>query len=278
MLRKGSLGGGFSLTKGVHTEVKVEKSHRWRVNLRINGSPAKANVSLTLINELLKLAEKPYSIEVIHKTELPIGAGYGTSGAGVLGLSLALNEALNLGLSKIEAAQFAHLAEIKCKTGLGTVIGETFGGFEVRDKAGAPGVGSIRRFNWSSFKVVSLCFSALPTKTFLENHEVRLRINRAGKKALKHFLAKPSVETFIKSSRMFADEVDIYTQRLRNVLNILNKYNGQRFSMNMFGEALFTLVKEDKLKDVIHYVNLFRKVGGEIITSDIDLIGARVIG
>ncbi|MGP3667414.1 MAG: pantoate kinase [Candidatus Bathyarchaeota archaeon] len=277
LLRKGSLGGGFSLTKGVYTEVEVEKSHRWIVSISINSSPTKADVSLTLINELSKLVEKPYNIKVIHKTDLPVGAGYGTSGAGVLGLSLALNEALNLGLSKVEAAQLAHLAEIKCKTGLGTVIGETFGGFEVRDKAGAPGVGSIRKFNWSSFKVVSLYFSALPTKTFLKNREVRLRINLAGRKALKHFLAKPSVETFIKASRMFADEVNIYTQRLRNVLDILDRYNGQRFSMNMFGEALFTLIKEDKLEDVFPYVNLFRKVGGEIITSDVDLIGARII-
>jgi len=277
-LKKGSLGGGFSLTKGVYTEVKVERNHKWRVNISINGSPAKADVSLTLINEFSKLIEKPYNIDVTHTIELPVGAGYGTSGAGALGLSLALNEALNLGLSKVEAAQLAHLAEVKCRTGLGTVIAETFGGFEIRDKAGAPGMGSVRKFNWSKFKVVSLYFSALPTKSFLRDRKVRLRINKVGRKALKYFLIKPSAEAFTKISRMFADEVNIYTQRLRDVLSILDKFDGQKFSMNMFGEALFTLVKEDKVGDVLSYVNLFRKVGGETIISSIDSIGARIIG
>ena len=69
-----------------------------------------------------------FEIIVEHHVEVPLGAGFGTSGAAALSLALALNEALSLGLSKIEAAQLAHVAEVECKTGLGTVIAETFGG------------------------------------------------------------------------------------------------------------------------------------------------------
>jgi mevalonate kinase len=57
-----------------------------------------------------------FEVTVDHHLEVPIGAGFGTSGAAALSLALALNNIFGLGMSKAEAAQIAHVAEIKCKT------------------------------------------------------------------------------------------------------------------------------------------------------------------
>jgi len=49
-------------------------------------------------------------------------------------LSLALNQLYGAGLSAIEAAQPAHIAEVECKTGLGTVMGEVVVSLVSEDK------------------------------------------------------------------------------------------------------------------------------------------------
>ena len=53
----------------------------------------------------------------------------GCSAAVALSLSIALNDALECELSKIEVAQIAHNVEIECKTGLGDVLAAYHGGF-----------------------------------------------------------------------------------------------------------------------------------------------------
>ena len=71
----------------------------------------------------------------------PSVAGFGSSGGGALSLALALNEAADAGLTRVEAAQIAHVAEIECKTGLGSVFAAERGGFGILTKPGAPGIG-----------------------------------------------------------------------------------------------------------------------------------------
>jgi len=45
---------------------------------------------------------------VIHELDVPVGYGLGCSAAVALSLSLALNQALDTGYSKTEAAQIDH--------------------------------------------------------------------------------------------------------------------------------------------------------------------------
>jgi len=122
-LLKGSRGAGVSITRGVITKVRIERAPETSFEIRINGNGLKsAKVSECVINALLPIAGGNYKILVNHDINVPIGSGFGSSGAGALSLALALNEAFRLGLSRVEAAQVAHIAEVRCKTGLGTVI------------------------------------------------------------------------------------------------------------------------------------------------------------
>jgi len=52
-------------------------------------------------------------VEVKHSVQAPIGAGYGMSAAGALGVVLALSEALDLDFERSKALAIAHEAEVR---------------------------------------------------------------------------------------------------------------------------------------------------------------------
>ncbi len=83
----------------------------------------------------------------------------------LLSLSYALNDALNIGLGRNQTAQIAHHGDIACKTGLGTVIAESVGGFEMRTSIGAPGIGTLEKIDLRDYER-SFCASLQS----LQNH------------------------------------------------------------------------------------------------------------
>ena len=132
LLYWGARGSGVSITKGVHTYVLAEKAQRLQHSIYINEEQRiDAHVSENVLNKYLTNCPKALDITIKHIIDTPITAGFGSSGSGALSLSLALNEILGTRLSRVEAAQIAHIAEIECKTGLGSVFAAENGGFGV---------------------------------------------------------------------------------------------------------------------------------------------------
>jgi len=278
-LHVGSTGAGVSLSRGIETIVKVKKALKNSVKVRINGFASNsAEVSKHIVNALLSRFNEMENSEIIveHRIGVPIGAGFGTSGAAALSLALALNKVFGLGMSKIETAQLAHIAEVECKTGLGTVIAETFGGVEIRVKPGAPGIGEIRHVPVPRDEVVAcLVFESLSTKRFLTDKEIRRRINELGGKLVDKLIEELNVINFLRLSRQFAEHVGLITQKIRRVLNAADNVNFI-CSMPMFGESVFTLVERESLKELL---KVFRRYDsdGRIIVSEIDFEGARIL-
>jgi len=274
----GSKGAGVSLNAGIKTIVKVEKGPKHSLKININGHIANsAQVSRHVVKALLsRFCEAAhYEITVEHEIEAPIGTGFGTSGAAALSLALALNEALGLGLSRIEAAQIAHIAEVECKTGLGTVIAETFGGLEIRVKPGAPGIGELKCLPVPENAVVAChVFGPLSTRKFLTNPETRTRINRFGGELVNELLETPTIINFMRVSRLFAEHVGLITKKVRSILDAADKL-GLVCSMPMFGESAFTITDEDNVERILQ---VFRERGscGQTIVSKVDHEGARL--
>jgi pantoate kinase len=278
-LKAGSKGAGLSLCRGVTTVVKAEKSGKGFLQVKINGLISdSAEVSRRVVEIFLSKFKEiaNYSILVEHHVEMPIGAGFGTSGAAALSLALALNQNFNLGMSKTEAAQIAHIAEVECKTGLGTVIAETFGGIEVRTKPGAPGIGEVRRIPTEKDVVVAcLSFGPLSTRKFLTDGAIRKRINEFGEKLIDKLVKEPNTTNFMRLSREFAENVGLITEKLRSILRATDEA-GFICSMPMFGESIFTITEKGALHKLLE---IFEKhgSGGEIIVSEIDFEGARLL-
>ena len=277
-LLKGSRGAGVSITRGVVTKVRIERAPKASFEIRINGNGLEsAKVSKCVINALLPVVGGNYRILVNHDINVPIGSGFGSSGAGALSLALALNEAFRLGLSRVEAAQVAHIAEVRCKTGLGTVIAETFGGLEIREKPGAPGVGEIKRIPINDDYVVAcLKFGPMSTKEALTDERLRQQINNLGGKLVDELIAQPKPANFMNFSHSFAEGVGLVSKRMRKVLEAADG-RGLTCSMTIFGECLFSLVRRDAVKELLKIFRRHALSEDSVIVAEIDHEGARLL-
>jgi len=271
-LHKGSKGAGFSIDRGIATTAYVYESAKTDYRISINGiQTGNAEVSSWVVEEYLKLANRPYFVNVDHDAGIPVGFGLGSSGAAALSLSYALNEALDIGLSRTEAAQIAHHAEIACKTGLGTVIAEFAGGFEIRTGAGAPGIGSVTKIDLENYKAVVLCLAPISTKSFLTSRTDE--INGLGGIMLSKLSVSRSVDDFLTMSREFAGTLGLTEDRCKEPMAAL-KSRGIESSVALLGQTVFTLVPRAMAKEARDAIKGF---GGTLLVCNIDGNGARVL-
>ena len=276
--RVGARGGGFGLKKGVLTEVGVTMSKSKSVKVFINGRHTpEAETTRTVVDMLLERVDKPYSIEVKHRVEVPIGAGFGASAAGAMGAALALCHALNLNLTYRDIGRVAHVAEVKCKTGLDTVSGIMFGGCVLVLEPGAPDYGAVDRIPISpDYHIVAGVFQPRLTSEFLKSTKKRAIINKIGKKTLELIQAKPSLENFLRSAREFAVKTGLATKRVVRLMDAAEEAGAVGAAQNMLGEAVHALVERDKVKSV---VEVFERVLplDKIVVAEVSLQGAQLV-
>lgn len=167
--RIGARGGGFVIQRGVHTRIEVSDAKTTTVEVFINGKLApEAETSRTVADSFLARTCNHQKVTIKHEVKVPIGAGFGSSAGGALGTALALSEALGLKFTYNQLGKIAHAAEIKCKTGLGTVGPIMIGGCILTVEPGAPGVGVIDRLPLSANHViVAGTVNPMPTKNVL---------------------------------------------------------------------------------------------------------------
>jgi len=270
----GSLGAGFSIQEGVTTRVRVKPKSKGDSNfqLTVEGyKPDNTLVSEFVINQFLELVKEECFIEVHHDISIPVGYGLGSSGAVALSLAIALNQALNSKLSRTQVGKIAHNAEISCQTGLGDVLGSYHGGFEIRTKAGAPGIGLVEKMDTNSSEVMLICFSPVSTKQFL--NERMSSINGLGGKMVKKLVKSKNCNEFQDMSLKFANYVNLVTPRMNQVINELHK-NGIKCGVALFGETVFSLIPSKMENKVLKILKKFED--GIIIKSKIDNAGARL--
>ena len=277
--RIGARGGGFALAKGVLTEVSATKSEKNRFKVFINGKPApEAETTKAVVDMLLGNVQENYNVTVKHHVEVPIGAGFGSSAAGALGTALALSKKLNISLTYNQLGRIAHVAEVKCRTGLGTVEGLMVGGCVLVIEPGAPRYALIDRIPISQdYQIVAGVFAPRLTKNFLESREKEAIINEMGQKTMKKILSNPSLENFLRSCREFAEKTGLVTERVRKLMDAAEEAGAVGAAQNMLGEAVHALVNADKMEAVLQVFK--RQLPQErILTAKIDLQGARLLG
>lgn len=274
-LQRGARGSGISLDLGVYTTVAAKPAAATSWTVKINGEQTMgAFVSENVLNKFKGLI-KPQELVVEHGVETPSIAGFGSSGGGALSLALAINEAADAGLTRIEAARIAHVAEIECKTGLGSVFAAERGGFGILTKPGAPGVGEALSYPGASrLRVVYLYYGPIPTKEALSNPALRTRINELGGKSVDELASHPEAERFMRLSRAFTEHVGLVTPRLRAVFDAMDA-EGYTFTMAMFGEVAFAIMERGRALEAAALLEC-RFPGSEPVVVGIDEAGARV--
>jgi len=272
----GSMGAGFSIKQGVTTKVKIETRNDQKSNFEItsNGYQSdKTDVSEYVLNEFLRLGEfstKFFKIE--HDISIPVGYGLGSSSAVALSLSFALDQALKTKLDKTTIGQIAHNAEVNCKTGLGDVLASFHGGFEIRVKAGAPGIGHVEKITTDKISVIMICFSPISTNKFIK--ERLSQINGLGGEMVNRLSESKDYEHFQDMSLEFARYVNVMTPRMQKLVEELSK-NNIKCGIALFGETIFSMIPQEKENEVLGIIQKYPD--GIIIKSELDNDGARVL-
>jgi pantoate kinase len=278
--RMGAIGGGFGLAKGVKTKVTVKEAKENSIDVFINSKlTPEAKTTKKVAETLLAKTSEKYTVTIKHQIEVPIGTGFGTSACGALTTGLALKKALALPLTYNQIGKIAHVAEIECQTGLGTVSALTFtGGCVLVVEPGAPGICQIDRIPITpNYMIVAGFFqSNIPKKTVLSSPERKQQINQYGRKTLQAILAKPSIENFLDCCWEFSQKAGFATENVRQLVSLAKKNGAIGAAQNMLGEAVHALVLEENVEQV---AEAFKQVlpSQQVIVSKVDFQGARLV-
>ena len=284
----GSRGAGVCIDKGVETNVaatRVSGKGKSRCVIKINGVEATAPVTQSVVNQYLSLVKDSHSLMIEHNLEVPMGAGFGVSGAGALSTAVALNKEFGLHMSRNKVATIAHIAEVENKTGLGDVIAQTFGGIAIRLEPGAPGIGRIDRIisadgmiEAGNLDILCVSLGSIETKTILSDPIQAERINRAGKDKVEELIKHATIENFLRLSREFMEETGLISERLRDLLIYIDDLNrdGLPTSVQALGKSLYTFVERAKSAELLDEIKTYSQ-DLTAFTCEVDYQGPRLL-
>lgn len=274
----GARGGGFGIQKGVTTEVLVSEAEASSINILINGKEApEAETTKTVVEMMLRKTNDAYDVTVKHDVEIPIGAGFGSSAGGALTTALALSKALELNITFNQLGRIAHAAEVKCKTGLGTVGPLMIGGCVLTLEPGAPGIAIIDRIPISEeYMIVAGTFGPVSKREILSSPEKRSSVNKWGRKTLEMIIAEPSLENFMACCKNFAQKTGFMTRQVEKLIESAEDAGAIGAAQNMVGEAVHALTTSEDVENVVQtFKHLIPQ--NKILAAKIDVQGARLL-
>jgi pantoate kinase len=226
-VRTGSVGAGLTLADGVRASVEPADEPA----IELDGEP----VEMEPVVEVIEAFEATPVVRV--DTSIPLGTGFGVSGAIALGTALAMNERFEAARSENELITMAHQAEVEAGTGLGDVVAQAHGGIPIRLEPGAPGHGHLDAIPTTA-TLEYVTFGELDTATVIGGDTTA--IEAAGKAALATLRADPTLTTFVEASRRFSRETGLLTDRVKETIAAVDDAGGDAF-MAMLGESVVAL-------------------------------------
>jgi pantoate kinase len=223
----GSRGAGLTLSEGVTVEVEPAAE----TSMQLNDEPAAIEAVTRVLSDLDAEAR------VTVTTDLPVGAGFGVSGAAALGTALAANRTFDCGRSENELVTIAHAAEVEAGTGLGDVVAQARGGVPIRLDPGAPEYGRMDGVA-AQTRVEYLTLGERSTSAVLSGSTDRL--SEVGVDMLVRLVEEPTLATLMDASREFARDADLLTPEVEAVLEDVDEQDGEA-AMAMLGETVFAL-------------------------------------
>ena len=230
-VKSGSTGVGCTIDKKVTVTVKQDT----KSCMLFNGSKVTFPTAEYVVRQL---TQKPVAIHII--SPLPLGSGFGISGAASIAIAFALNKLFHFKKTKEELALIAHTAEIINHTGLGSVATQITGGFLIKNKPGLPV--SATRLPFTGDKLYAVIIDRLPTPSVLEDKDRVMKINRAAGSALSKIQEKQKIvlKDILDISYIFAKESGLLVSPvLLDIIDTIRKSGGSA-TMAMLGKVVIS--------------------------------------
>ncbi|QEE14781.1 hypothetical protein DSAG12_00597 [Promethearchaeum syntrophicum] len=275
----GSRGGGPALTAFGKTKITIlptdeeigeDLINKFKVFLNGKENTSKAKTSCSVVNRMAHLLPKNANFLIEHHFDLPLGAGFGSSGAGALGIAYGLNDLFKIGLTPLEAAKYAHIAEVENKTGLGTVGGQFVGGLTIMIEPGYP-------FQYKkipipeNIEIIIGSWGSINTKSILTNPNYKQLIHQVGKEAIKKMNEQFSLANYMKVCKFFLEKTELLERLelpiLKNLIESLEKLPIIGASMTQLGKSVFCVCDKQISPQVVKVFNQYNPLSGTKIVK-----------
>ena len=170
------------------------------------------------------------SATVALDSEIPVGCGFGASGAATLASALAANAEFGLDMEREALLDAAHRAEVAAGTGLGDVFVQNVGGLVYDVGNGRERIDCDERIGYTSF-------GGIDTASVLGDEALIDRIRTEGTAVLADLSATPTLVDVLARSWTFARRVDLPTDRLVEAIEEIEAAGGVA-TMAMVGETV----------------------------------------
>jgi pantoate kinase len=271
-LLTGARGAGLALKKGV--TVTACESEQQGVKISISDGGKIIPTVSTVAKKLLSMFPGQLGVEINVDVSVPIGGGLGTSGASALATALALGRLLGLRLSYLDLAKIAHVAEVECKTGLGTVSGLVVGGVVIVVRPGAPGNDLVDRLLFDKdMKAIIGFFGSRSKPEILSSARLPL-IDAVGKRLIDELIHERSLEKLLEVSKRFSLETGLATESVKRAFKALEEAGIPYAGQTQIGDAVFTVVRDEQ---VDRAVGVLDNLKAKTIVSEISWEPARLV-
>jgi len=179
--------------------------------------------------------------DVTLESEVPVGRGFGASGAATLGTVLAANEEFGLGRSREELVEVAARAEVAAGTGLSDVYVQEMGGFAYDTGEGRQRVAREDELRYASW-------GGIATGDVLGDPAAVERVREAGHEALSAFDPEMALPDLFDLSWEFAEATGLVTDAVRERVEGLQEGGGAA-TMAMVGETVVGVGGGDTLPE-----------------------------
>lgn len=249
--RAGSRNCGPCLEFGVLSKVRANPSRGTTLKVRINGEGSLAETTRSVVQQLMKIKNETWDIEIDHLSQVPIGAGFGASGAGALGAAHALAKSLGMKLDADDLLKVAHIAEVTCHTGLGDVGAQNLGGLVLGLSPGAPPLGKWKKIPVpKNVKIIACVLGPIQTSDLLQDIVFVRRAKALGVSAMKKLQRDPTYRKIMEVSKEFSGKLGLLDDELGSLVNAAIEAGALGASQVMLGRAVFAMVEEEKINSV----------------------------
>lgn len=216
-----SRGASFAIEDGVVVDVTPATE----TIITVDGEPAPFEPVENVLAELDVTA----SVDVLP--EVPLGHGFGASGAATLATALAANATFDLGESRESILDAAHRAEMQAGTGQGDVFIQERGGLLWSADGENHRVESNEPVEYATAGGIS-------TAEMLADESFLAAARRSGHRHLDALESPPTLRGLAERSRAYLDETDIGTEFVERKIERVEAAGGAA-SMALFGETVF---------------------------------------